>query len=306
MITTLTGSNHFLIQAELNRLVKEFVAEHTDFGLQRLDGEESEYDQIREALESLPFLASKKLVVIRTPGANKEFAEKCEKLLSNISDTTDVIIHEPKLDKRSSYYKYLKKNTEYKEFGDLDEQSLMGWLTKQARAKNGILSTAEARYLIDRLGLNQQLLSNELAKLLTYSPKVTRESIDLLTEPTPQSTVFQLLDAAFAGNSKRALAIYQEQRASKAEPIAIIGMLAWQLHILAVVITAGQRSDNEIAQEAKINPYVLRKSRQIAKDLTLPRVRQLINQLLDIDIKLKTTATDPDDALQDYLLRIAS
>lgn len=287
-------------------MVKDFVAEHTDFGLQRLDGEESEYDQIREALESLPFLASKKLVVLRTPGANKEFTEKCEQLLSNVSDSTDVIIHEPKLDKRSSYYKYLKKSTEYNEFGEPDEQTLIKWLTEQARTANGSINSTDARYLIDRMGLNQQLLSNELAKLLTYNPKVTRETIDLLTEPTPQSTVFQLLDAAFAGNSKKALGIYQEQRAAKAEPIAIIGMLAWQLHILAIVVTAGQRSDNEIAQEAKINPYVLRKSRQIAKDLSLPKIKLLINQLLDLDIKLKTTATDPDDALQDYLLNISN
>ena len=305
MITTLTGSNHYLIKAELDRLVADFVAEHTDFGLQRFDGEEAEYDQIREALESLPFLASKKLVVLRNPGANKEFTEKCEKLLSGLPDTTDVIIHEPKPDKRSAYYKYLKKHTEYKELAEPDEQSLIKWLTEQARAKNGELSTSDARYLIDRLGLNQQLLSNEIAKLLTYSPKVTRETIDLLTEPTPQSTVFQLLDAAFAGNSKRALAIYQEQRAGKAEPIAIIGMLAWQLHILAVVVTAGQRSDSEIAQKAKINPYVLRKSRQIAKNLTLPKIRQLISQLLELDINLKTTAIDPDDAMQDYLLKIS-
>ena len=47
-------------------------------GLQRIDGEEVEYDAIREALESLPFLASKKLVVLRAPSANKEFVEKVE------------------------------------------------------------------------------------------------------------------------------------------------------------------------------------------------------------------------------------
>ena len=306
MITTLTGSNHFLIQSELNKLVRDFVTEHTDMGLQRFDGEEAEYDQIREALESLPFLASKKLVVLRNPGANKEFIDKYEKLLLGLPETTDVVIHEPKLDKRSGYYKFLKKKTEYKELAEPDEQGLIRWLTDQARAKDGKLSASDARYLIDRLGLNQQLLSNEIAKLLTYSPNVTRDTIDLLTDPTPQSTVFQLLDAAFAGNSKRVLAIYQEQRAGKIEPIAIIGMLAWQLHILSLVVTSGQRSDSEIAKDAKINPYVLRKSRQIAKDLSLPKVKQLINQLLSLDIKLKTTATDPDDALQDYLLSISA
>jgi len=305
MITTLTGSNHFLIQAELDKVVKDFVAEHTDFGLQRFDGEETEYDQIREALESLPFLASKKLVVLRSPSACKEFADKYEKLLTNIPDTTDLVIHEPKIDKRSSYYKFLKKSTEYKEFGEPDEQTLIKWLTEQARSKGGTLNAQDARYLIDRLGPIQQLLSNELSKLLTYNPRVTRETIDLLTEPTPQSTVFQLLDAAFAGSSKKTLAIYQEQRAGKTEPLAIIGMLAWQLHILAIIVTAGQRTDSDIAQEAKINPYVVRKSRQIANKLTLHETKQLISQLLDLDLKIKTTIIDADDALQAFLLTLS-
>lgn len=124
MIITLTGNNHFLIHAELRRLVNEFVAKYTDMGLQRIDGEEAEYEQIREALESLPFLASKKMVVLRSPGANKKFVEAGEQLLENLPEMTDVIIHEPKLDKRSTYYKYLKKHTDYKELNDLDEQGL--------------------------------------------------------------------------------------------------------------------------------------------------------------------------------------
>ncbi len=281
------------------------MSEHTDMGLQRFDGEEAEYDQIREAMESLPFLASKKLIVLRNPSAIKEFVDKAEKLLANLPETTDVVIHEPKLDKRSVYYKFLKKNTEYKEFNELDQPQLASWLIDEAKKiKNGQLQRADAAYLIERVGLNQQLLSNELNKLLAYDPTVTRATIDLLTEPTPQSTIFQLLDAAFAGNRQKALKIYQEQRVSKTEPLAILAMLAWQLHILALILTAGNRSDNDIAAQAKINPFVVRKSRQITAKLTLPHLKQLISQLLELDISLKTTSTDPDDALQLFLLAV--
>jgi len=190
MIITLTGNNHFLIQGELNKFIANFVAECTDMGLQRLDGEEAEYDQIREALQSLPFLASKKLVVLRSPSANKEFVEKVEKLFSDLPEITDVIIHESKLDKRSVYYKFLKKTTGYKEYNELDENALAKWLVEQAKEQGGSLNSSDARYLITRMGLNQQLLNNELAKLVAYNPNISRESIELLTEPTPQSTIF--------------------------------------------------------------------------------------------------------------------
>jgi len=306
MITTLTGNNAYLVKADLDRLVQKFVDKHGSFGLQKLDGEEVAYDQIREALESLPFLAAKKLVVLRSPSSNKEFLTGAEQLLGDLSATTDVIIHEPKLDKRSNYYKYLNKNTDYKEFSELDEYGLAQWLVDQAKAQASTLQTSDATYLVERIGVSQLLLSNELNKLVAYDPKITRANIDLLTEPTPQSTIFQLLDATFAGNAKRALTIYQEQRANKVEPQAIIAMLTWQLQVLAIIKTAGDRGDAAIASEAKINPFVVRKTRQIAHNLTLPRLKQLISQLLQLDISLKTTAIDADDAVQNFLLSISA
>src|SRR3546814_19438404 len=67
-------------------------------------------------------------------------------------------------------------------------------------------------------------------------------SSDLLT---PQSTIFELLDAALSGNTRRALELYEEQRSMKVEPQQIIAMLAWQLHVLAVVKAAGERRSEE-------------------------------------------------------------
>lgn len=306
MITTLTGSNSFTLKAELDRLVAEFLKTHTDLGLEKLDGEEVEYDRIREALESLPFLASRKMVVLRSPSATKEFVEKAEKLLTELPDSTDVIIYEPKLDKRSSYYKFLQKNTDYKQFDELDEFGLTRWLSEEAKNRGGSLSQNDARYLVERIGPNQQLLASELMKLMTYDSNVTRQTIDLLTEPTLQSTVFQLIDAAFANNGKRALALYQEQRAQRIEPQQIIAMLAWQLHALAIVKTAGQRSDSEIAKEAGLNPFVVRKSRTIVDHLSLPELKQLISDVLELDVRLKSESINADDALKELFLNLSN
>lgn len=304
MIRTLTGANTFLLQTELKKLVSEFVKTNSDMGLERLDGEEVEYDRIRESLESLPFLASRKLVVLRSPSANKQFVENAEKLLTNLSESTDVIIVEPKLDKRSNYYKFLQKNTDYTEFNELDEFGLSKWLVEQAKANDGSISQTDAKYLINRIGLNQQLLYQELKKLLDYNTNINQSTIDLLTEPTPQSTIFELLNAAFTGQKPRLLRLYEEQKSLKVEPQAIIALLAWQLHVLALVKTAGDRSDGEIASEAKINPYVVRNSRVLASNVTLKDIKKSINDLVKLDQSIKTSAIDADDALQTYLLKL--
>ncbi len=304
MVTALTGANSFMLQKELHRIVNDFVKEFTDMGLDRIDGEEAEYDRIRESLESLPFLASKKLVVLRSGGANKQFAENADKLLKGLSDSTDVVLIEPKLDKRLAYYKLLKKTTEFKEFNELDGHQLARWLSSQAKEQGGELSSADANYLVGRVGINQQLLSNELAKLILYEPKITRDTIELLTDRTPHSTIFDLLDAALSGRTKQAIELYEEQRQQKVEPVQIIALLSWQLHVLALIKTADGRDANQIASEAKINPYVVRKSMAIAQRLVLADLKKLITDVRVLDMRLKSESIDPDEAMQHLLMTI--
>jgi DNA polymerase-3 subunit delta len=304
MIKTLSGSNGYLLKAELDRLVGEFLKEHGDLALERLDGEDVDFNRLRESMTSLPFLASKKMVVLRQPSAQKQFAEQLEAILTEVPESTDLVIVEPKLDKRSVYYKTLKNKTEFQEFTEPDESDLAGWLVKSADDLGGKLSAGDARYLVERLGANQQLLASELQKLVHYEPQITRQTIELLTEPTPQSSVFELLDAALAGKIKRALELYDEQRKQKVEPQQIIAMIAWQLHVLAVLAAAGDRTPAEIASEAKISPYTLRKSSPIAKRLGLRRVQAMVADVLDLDISLKRKSIDADEALKNLILRL--
>ena len=83
-------------------------------------------------------------------------------------------------------------------------------------------------------------------------------------------------------------------------------MIAWQLHVLAILKSAGDRSIDEIAKDSKLNPYVLSKSQTIADNLNLKELEALIEQLLDIDNKSKSTNIDIDEALKNYLLRLST
>lgn len=330
------------MQAELDRLVADFLAVNDRMGLERLDGEEVSFERMQEAVQSLPFLVSRKLVVLRSPGMNKTFTEQVEQIFADVPENTDVVLLEPKLDKRSSYYKYLKKHTEYREFPELDGRGLAQWLVAEAKTAGGSLSLGDATYLVNRVGTNQQILANELDKLLIYGSRhsrldresskknksaarstdsnwiprqaeddtiekitITRADIDLLTDMAPQSTIFELLEAAFAGNMKRAMALYEEQRELKVEPQQIIAMLAWQLHILALVKAAGERSTDDIAREARLNPFVVRKSIAVARRISLAKLKQLITKLTIIDARLKREPLNPDDVLQEYLLSLS-
>ena len=284
--------------------MQAFIAEHTDLAVERFDGEEAEPSRMRESVSGMPFLTARKMVVLHSPGKQKAFSEHIDDILAETADTTDLLLIEPKLDKRLSYYKTLKKKTDFREFGDLDAGGLARWVCDYVKNRGGRLDAPDARLLIDRAGPNQQLLQQELDKLLAYDDRITRQTIELLVEPLPQSSVFELLDAAFSGKAARTFELYQEQRALKVEPQAIISMLAWQLHILTVIKAAGQRGVDDIARAAKLNPFVVRKSQGLVRSVSMDQLKRMIDDLLVLDLRLKTTAVNADEALQFYLLQL--
>jgi len=306
VIRTLTGENDVLRTEALQRLTADFVAQHGDMGLERLDGEEAGWERMREAAQSLPFLAPRKLVILRSPSADKLFVEHFEQFLDGVAETNDVVLVEPKLDKRTAYYKFLQKQTDFQEFKVLDGSALASYLSTYAKDQGGSLAAADARLLIDRVGANQLVLQHEVDKLLAYDSKITRSAIELLTVRTPQSNIFELLDAAFAGNTARAMALYDEQRAARVEPQQVLAMLVWQLHVLAIVKAAGQKSAEAVAKESKISPFTIRKTQNLARHITVQRLKQLITSLREFDVRLKSEPLNADETIRYYLLALGS
>jgi DNA polymerase III delta subunit len=157
---------------------------------------------------------------------------------------------------------------------------------------------------VERVGIDQALLSNELEKLLTYSEELSKETIDLLSESTPQSKVFDLLDAAFSGNKKRALKLYEEQRVQKVEPQLILGMIGWQLQLLAVAKYADGKSTAAIAKDLGMNPYPISKAARLAHKLSEEELTAMVDSAFEIDVASKSSALDLDEALKTYIVTL--
>jgi DNA polymerase-3 subunit delta len=303
MVITLTGSNFYLLKKRLDELAGEFIAEYGELALQRIDAEQTEPAAILEAVQSLPFLASRKMVVVRNGSANKSISGQIEQIIDSAGDTTDIVFYEPSPDKRSTYFKVLKTKTTLQEFAEQDSRGLAKWLAEEAKKQGASLHRSDAAYLVERLGTNQQQLANELYKLITYDPKITRANIDLLTEKTPQSKVFDLLDAAFAGDKELAMELYADQRAQKVEPQAIMAMITWQLKLLALT-RLGKKSPQEIAKDAGLSPYPVMKAQNLARRIDDYKLRSMICDALEIDEKGKTRDIDMDEALRTYIITL--
>ena len=219
-----------------------------------------------------------------------------------LADTTDLAIIETSLDSRGKFLSELKKCAEVREFTHLQGDELVSWVVEQATKLGGKIERRIAMALIDRVGVNHQLIASELTKLVLLDTQITLETIKQLTVRSPQSSVFAMLDAAFAGNQSRALQLYGEQRALGMEPKAILGMIVWQLHILNVIKAAGSMSADQIASEAKISPFVVRKNMGFAKNISHKKLLEILNLSIETDRLFKRTSANEDDALQALII----
>ncbi len=304
MVITIVGNNVYACSRRLQELVGMFISDHGELAVERIDAEEKDVAGIKDAVQGVGFLTTNKLVVLRGMSTNKEAAEKIEQILSSIPETTDVVVYEPLTDKRTVFYKFLKANTQLEEYLELDEGQLTTWLAEQAKKSSALLSYSDAKYLVGRVGVGQQRLASELEKLLLYDISISRETIDLLVEPTPQSKIFDLLDAAFAGRKKKALELYNDQRAQNVEPQAIAAMLAWQLQTMALAKFGAGKSAPQIAKDAGVSPYPISKAANLVARLPLEQLKQMINDLTMIDYKSKTSKFDVDEALKTYIVSL--
>jgi len=304
MVTSLTGTNSYLLSQRLNQLVADFKKRHGDLSVERINAAEAELASVMEAIQSLPFLATAKMVILDEPAANKQIAEAIEQIISSVPESTELIIIQPITDKRTVLHKIIRTKTNFEQFDNLDGVQLAKWLNETAKTIGCTLSLGDAHYLISRVGSNQALLANELNKLSLYSSEISNESIDLLTEKNPQSKVFDLLDAAFSGNKVKALVLYEEQRAQKVEPQAILALIAWQLNILALAKLGAGRSAANIAKDAKLNPYPIQKMQSIAAKITDEKLARMVSEAMEIDYKSKQSKLDIDEALKTFIATV--
>ena len=304
MIITLTGNSSLQLARRLNELTDKFVSQYGTLALERLDASEAEASAILEAVQSSSFLSPKKMVIVRELGTTNSAAEQIEQIISSVLTDTDLVIYEPKPDKRTAYYKTLKAKTHLEEFTEIDAKDLPAWIVEEASSLGSKISLADARLLVDRVGTNQAILQNELEKVALYNSPIAKADIELLVDKAPQSKIFDLLDASFADNKTRALKLYEEQRAQQVEPQAILALITWQLNLIALAKAGRGKPAGVIARDAGVNPYPLNKAQNLAAKVSDDKLRHMVRSAFEIDYDAKTYSLDLDEALQAFIATI--
>jgi DNA polymerase-3 subunit delta len=316
----LFGNDEFAIQRKL----KEFEADFpdptsADMNTARLDARSMSEDDLNNAVNAMPFLAKRRLVLLQNPSArynNPSARKKFLEYLEKITETTRLVMYEtvePRDVDKHWLVKWAEKNSKLiqtRAFMLPRLKDMSRWILDETSTQGGKIDAHAAEMLKDMVGVNTRQAGMEIAKLLAYvnwSRPITAQDVEAVCIVTSQESVFDFVDALANGNGRAAQHLLHRLLDTE-DAFALWGMVIRQFRLLiqAREILDGRGNQNDVARMLGIHPYVAEKATQQASRFSIETLEYIYRKLLAIDEGVKTSQLTLDLALDTLVVELTS
>jgi DNA polymerase III subunit delta len=314
----LFGNDEFAI----TRKLKEFDSDFTDptsadMNTARLDARSMDENDLNNAVNAMPFLAKRRLVLLANPSskynnppARKKFLEFIEKS----PETTRVVMYEsvePRDVEKHWLGKWAEKNNKLiqtKAFMLPRLKEMTGWIINETKNQGGQIEPRAAEMLKDMVGVDTRQAGMEISKLLAYvnwARQVKVEDVEAVCIVTSQQSVFDFVDALANGNGKSAQHLLHRLLETEDE-FSLWGMVVRQFRLLiqAREILDGRGNQNDVARALGVHPFVAEKTTQQAARFSIESLENIYHRLLKIDEGVKTSQVTLDLALDTLVVEL--
>ena len=299
MITLLVGENDY----ELTKSVASLKAA-ASVEAERYDAADLTDVQLADLFAGQTLFASERLIFIDTPSANRSLWQRMPEWAERAGEGTTIVLVEPKPDKRTSTYKWLKKNADVQEHSLLDDRSVEKWLKEYAASNNVALTAHQQRRLMQRTGADQWELAHVIDKLALVD-EVNDEWIDDVVDDNPTESVFALFETVLVGDIPRLQTMVQTLKLTE-DAYRIFGLIHTQALQLAVLVYGDANASRVAADIGAKSAYPYQKLAPVASRLSKSQVNTMLAELAASDIRLKSSDASPWLVLENTLARLAS
>lgn len=311
VVYLLHGEDEFAI-TEFIRKLQEKMGDSTtaEMNTTRLDGGALQLEELRAAASAIPFLASRRLVIVAR--ATQKITDKSEQdkfmqILDSLPASTALVLTETKtLTEKHWLLRWAEQAGEraYVKAYSLPEGAGMAtWIRKQATERGGEFTPPAAALLGELVGSDPRLATQEIEKLLAYANYQRPVDVDdvnqLAASATGGGDFFALVDSLAASNARRGMdmlnRLLDEQDALQLF-FGLVGHFRLLLQTRELAEAGG--TESSVAQELGIHPFRAKKLFAQARTLNLGVLETIYRRLLDYDHEIKTGRIDADLALE--------
>ena len=312
------GNDEFAI----TRKLKEFNSDFTDptsadMNTARLDARSMGEDDLSNAVISMPFLATRRLVLLANPSSkynNPSIRKKFLEFVEKAPDTTRLVMYEsvePRDVEKHWLVKWAEKNNKLiqtKAFMLPRLKDMTGWIVNEMKNQGGQIEPRAAEMLKDMVGVDTRQAGMEIAKLLAYvnwARPVTSQDVEAVCIVTSQQSVFDFVDALSNGNGKSAQHLLHRLLETE-DPFSLWGMVVRQFRLLiqAREILDGRGNQIDVARVLGVHPFVAEKTTQQATRYSIESLESIYRKLLRIDEGVKTSKITLDLAMDTLVVEL--
>ena len=320
MYCIIYGPDTYRSKEKLESLRQAFMAkcDATGVNVTTISAELLDVNYFRRLVLSAGLFGPKRLIIIERffgKKGNDDLGEAIADFLETSADDKkgnslifwDEDISEKSLSKiKKETFALLAKQKYSEEFSYLERTQLKHWLARALAAGRKKITIEAADFMVQQVGSDLWQMQNEADKLIAAPEKeITLELVKKFVLPSPEEEIWPLVDALAIKNKSAALKLLRDQLDLGHELLSVFGMLVRQYRILLMVRDTldhrGPVPSFSLAQELKLHPFVCQKALRQVKNYTLAELKDIYQQLLNIDIKIKTTSVNPE-VLLDLLI----
>ena len=315
----LFGNDEFAIARKLKEFESDFNdPTSADMNTARLDARTVSDNDLNNAVNAMPFLAKRRLVLLANPTSKYNNASSRKKFLEFIEkapDTTRLVMYEsvdPKEADKHWLNKWAGKNdakVQTKAFMLPRLREMSGWIVNETKNQGGQIEPRAAEMLKDMVGVDTRQAGMEIAKLLAYvnwARPVTGSDVEAVSIVTSQQSVFDFVDALSNGNGRSAQHLLHRLLETE-DPFSLWGMVVRQFRLLiqAREILDGRGNKDDVARALGVHPFVAEKTTVQAGRFSVESLEYVYRKLLAIDEGVKTGRVTLDLALDTLVVELA-
>lgn len=308
MIYLLFGTLDALITDYINKIIKKENIDEINISKYN---EDDLISNIIEDASTISLFDDKKLIIVNNEllfSSKKSIdTTELEKYIENYNPNTILVfvVNSDIVDSRRKLYKLIKEKGKIEEFNKIT--NINNYVKKLFEGYN--ISYNTINLFIKRVGNDLNSLSNEAEKIKIYKINdkiITDNDIISCTHEKIDINIFKFIDNIINKNKKESITTYKEMLKVGEEPIKIIVMLANQFRLMyqAKILTSKGYTEEDIANLLHSKKYPVHLAIQKGYRYTSDVLLNHLEELADLDIKIKSGEIDKNLALELFLLRI--
>lgn len=284
----------YLKSSCINNIKNATIKEFTDLNLQVFTTETLNAENVKKALQTLPFLSEKKLIIIKENETvkNKEVISFLSQYVLDPVSSSVLLIDECE---NSGFTELENKNNVcVVDCSRVEKNILENFVLRTCKNHGFQIENQAIDKLIDFCDGYMSKIDIELDKLISFKlneKNITCEDINENVSKSDEYQIFELTNSLFSKNAEKALFIVDDIIKNKKNVASILGLIFNHLR-RSFYVKISKDNISDVAKMLEIKEFAVKKLKEQTTNISAKKLKEMLVLCKETDFKIKSGNLD--------------